>query len=83
MKENVIKYYAIENTVNEYKSVITGKYATLNDARNDMKNHYDWYASEPSGSIYFIKEWFDGFDHKVEKTFIERHFGNEIRFKEY
>lgn len=82
-KENGISYYAIENTINEYQSRITGRYATIDEARKDMKNKSDWYVSEPSGKIYHIKEWFDGFNHKVEKRFIERHWGNEIRYSEY
>ena len=83
MKENSIDYYAIKNTINEYESRITGKYATIDEARNNMKNHFDWYMSEPCGNIYHIKEWFDGFNHKVEEKFIERHYGDEITYKEY
>ena len=83
MKENSIDYYAIKNTINEYQSRITGKYATLDEARNDMKNHCDWWVCKPGGNIYHIKEWFDGFNHKVEEKFIERHYGDEITYKEY
>lgn len=82
-KENGINYYAIENTINEYQSRITGRYATIDEARKDMKNKSDWYVGKPSGNIYHIIEWFDGFNHKVEKRFIERHLGNEIRYSEY
>ena len=66
-EELSIEYYAIENTVNEYHTAVTGKYKTLEDAKNDLCNHSDWYCSKGTGRIYKVKQWFEGYELKEEK----------------
>lgn len=49
---NEIKWFEIHNTTSEYSSECTGKYATLEEAKEDLKNMEDWYHSLGTGSIY-------------------------------
>ena len=49
---NEIKWFEIHNTVSEYSTECTGKYATLEEAKEDLKNKEDWYRSLGTGSIY-------------------------------
>lgn len=49
---NEIKWFEIHNTTSEYSSECTGKYATLEEAKEDLKNKEDWYKSLGTGSIY-------------------------------
>ena len=50
----IIKYYELKNTINEWSSKISGRYTTLDFAKEDMKNHCDWYCKNGTGRIYEV-----------------------------
>lgn len=47
--------YYIENTIDEYRSVISGYFKTLNEAEESIKTCSDWYRSNGTGTIYFVE----------------------------
>ena len=66
-----IEYYAIENTIDEYgHTEITGKYETFLQAKEDLKNKYDYFRDRGTGKIVKIKQWFDGFEFKENKRVV-------------
>lgn len=50
-KKLILTYYELENTVDEYHSRVTGRYTTFEAAKEDLKNHCDWYCSLGTGRI--------------------------------
>ena len=54
-KKLILTYYELENMVNEYSSKVTGKYTTFEAAREDLKNHCDWYCGLGTGRIYKVE----------------------------
>jgi|GEM_PF-2777863 len=65
---NEIKWFEIHNTTSEYSSECTGKYATLEEAKEDLKNMEDWYHSLGTGSIYECS--INNIDFNVKRNFI-------------
>ena len=55
IKKLVFTYYEIENTIDEYHSKVSGRYTTFEAAREDLKNHCDWYNDCGTGIIYKIE----------------------------
>lgn len=49
---NEIKWFEIHNIVSEYSSECTGKYTTLEEAKEDLKTKSNWYSSIGTGDIY-------------------------------
>lgn len=54
-KEPIFTYYELENTINEYHTRVTGRYTTFEAAKEDLKNHCDWYCSLGTGRIYKVE----------------------------
>ena len=51
----VFTYYVIRNTTGEYsRRSDTAYWNTLEKAKEDMKNHSDWWRSNGTGHIYRI-----------------------------
>ena len=50
----VYTYYELENSISERNSSITGRYTTYDAAREDMKNHCNWWEEKDSGNIYKV-----------------------------
>lgn len=46
------EYYEIKNTVSEYNSSTTGRYITLDLAKEALKTKCDWYRDYGTGTIY-------------------------------
>lgn len=46
------EYFAIENSIDEYRWTETGLYTTLDRAKEALKNKSDWYSSRGTGRIY-------------------------------
>lgn len=53
--ENKPFIYVIENTVNEYGREITRYCSSLEEAKRELQNCCDWYASNGTGRIYSIR----------------------------
>lgn len=45
--------YYIENTINEFGSIITGYFATITEAKEALKECSDWFRPKGTGRIYF------------------------------
>ena len=45
--------YYIENTINEFGSIITGYFSTIKDAKEALKECNDWFKPKGTGEIYF------------------------------
>lgn len=45
--------YYIENTINEFGSIITGYFSTIEDAKEALKECSDWFKPKGTGEIYF------------------------------
>ncbi len=70
-KPKGIEYYAIENTIDEYgHTQITGKYETYVEAKEGLKNKYNYFRDRGTGKIIKIKQWFEGFELKENKRVI-------------
>lgn len=50
----VFEYYEIENTVNEYHSVVSAMYTTLEDCKIKLADCADWYCPKGTGTIYHV-----------------------------
>lgn len=51
MNNNGIFY--IENTVDEYRTAISGYFTSLDDAKDALKDCADWWRPNGTGRIYF------------------------------
>lgn len=49
------KIYYIENTIDEYHSIIVGYFATFDEAKDALKDCCDWYRPNGTGRIYEIE----------------------------
>lgn len=49
---NEIKWYEIRNTINEWDSQCTGRYRTLEKAKEGLKDKQDYYRPLGTGTIY-------------------------------
>ena len=54
-KRLLFVYYEIENTIDEYHSEVSDRYLVFEAAREDLKNHCDWYSDRGTGMIYKIE----------------------------
>lgn len=54
-KRLLLTYYELDNMVDEYRSKITGRYTTFEAAKEDLKNHCDWFCSLGTGRIYKVE----------------------------
>ena len=45
--------YYIENTINEFGSIITGYFSTIKEAKEVLKQCSDWFKPKGTGRIYF------------------------------
>ena len=54
-KKLMFTYYELENTVDEYHTRVTERYTTFEAAKEDLKNHSDWYDNLGTGSIYKVE----------------------------
>ena len=54
MTNTIFEYYEIENTVNEYRSVVSARYTTLEDCKNKLADCSNWYCSKGTGTIYHV-----------------------------
>lgn len=52
----IFEYFEIYNTIDEWSSESSGKYMTLDAAKEALKDCCDWYAPKGSGTIYRV--WF-------------------------
>lgn len=46
------EFYEIENTISEYYSSMSGRYITLDLAKEALKTKCDWYREKGTGTIY-------------------------------
>lgn len=49
---NEIKWYEIHNTIGEWDSRCTGRYRTLEEAKEGLKDKEDYYRHRGTGTIY-------------------------------
>lgn len=49
---NEIKWYEIHNTISEWDSRCTGRYRTLEEAKEGLKDKEDYYRHRGTGTIY-------------------------------
>lgn len=49
------KLYYIENTVDEWHTKISGYFATLDNAKEALKDCFDWYRPHGTGRIYEVE----------------------------
>ena len=68
----IYTYYELENSISEWNSSITGRYTTYDAAREDMKNHCNWWEGKDSGNIYKVEIFED--ENKVVSIVRERIF---------
>lgn len=47
----IFTYYEIVNTIDEYHTSVTAKWATFDLAKADMINHNNWYDKKGTGKI--------------------------------
>ena len=59
MQNKEIIYYSIVNTTSDRTRGETGRYKTYEEAKEDLKNHCDWYREKGTGTIYEITEKLD------------------------
>ncbi len=52
--EVVFEYYEIQNKVSRRNSEVTARWATLEQAKEDMRNHEDIYKHKGTGRIYCV-----------------------------
>lgn len=45
--------FFIENTIDEYRSSVSGYFVSLNDAQAALKECADWWRPKGTGKIYF------------------------------
>jgi len=45
--------YFIENTIDEYRSKISGYFLTEDEAKDALKDCADWFRPNGTGTIYF------------------------------
>ena len=64
-QKEVFEYFYIENSVSEWNSDISGRYASFNAARKALKEKYDWYCNKDTGKIYRCTVY----EHDKELTF--------------
>lgn len=53
-KQHLEKIYYIENTVDEWHTEISGYFATLDKAKEALKDCRDWYRPQGTGRIYEV-----------------------------
>lgn len=51
---DAIKYYEIENSIDERRCRVTGRYVSLEAAKADLANKCNWFASKGTGTIYEV-----------------------------
>ena len=54
-----IIYYSIVNTTSDRTRGETGRYKTYEEAKENLKNHCDWYREKGTGTIYEVTEKLD------------------------
>ncbi|MBP5773966.1 MAG: hypothetical protein J6W35_07830 [Eubacterium sp.] len=59
MNEPVFSYYEIVNSVSEMQSRVSGRYLTLNDAEEALKDCCDWYRPKGTGTINVVEFYLD------------------------
>ena len=52
----IFEYFEIYNTIDEWNSESSGKYMTLDAAKEALKDCCNWYAPKGTGTIYRV--WF-------------------------
>lgn len=66
----IFEYFEIYNTIDEWNSESSGKYMTLDAAKEALKDCCNWYAPKGTGTIYRV--WFTSkangaiYDHSEE-----------------
>ena len=48
----VLEYFCTENTVDEWRTEVTGNYVSFDVARKALKHKSDWYSNKDTGCIY-------------------------------
>ncbi len=64
----VFSYYEIVNTVSETRSRVSGRYLTLDDAEEALKNCCDWYCRRGTGTINIVEFYRDSTSNRLSKT---------------
>ena len=50
-----MEIYFIRNTIDEYRTKISGYFQSFEEAMLAINECYDWYKSKPSGEIWKVK----------------------------
>ena len=68
----VLEYFCTENTVDEWRTEVTGTYVSFDVAREALKNKSDWYSNNGTGSIYKVTFYREGDELKSKKELVFR-----------
>lgn len=54
---NEYAYYYVSNSINEYgaEQIVPKYFHTLDEAKEELKEHSDWYCAKGTGRIYGVK----------------------------
>lgn len=67
-EELVFSYYEIVNSISEMQSRVSGRYPTLEDAEEALKDCCDWYRPKGTGKIYVVEFYLDPISNCLNKT---------------
>lgn len=68
----VFEYFSTENTVNEWRTEVTGNYVSFDVAREALKHKSDWYCNNDTGRIYKCTFYREGDELKSKKELVFR-----------
>ena len=68
----VLEYFCTENTVDEWRTEVTGNYVSFDVAREALKHKSDWYSNNDTGSIYKVTFYREGDELKSKKELVFR-----------
>lgn len=67
-EELVFSYYEIVNSVSETRSRVSGRYITLEDAEEALKDCCDWYRPKGTGTINVVEFYLDPISKCLNKS---------------
>lgn len=68
----VLEYFCTENTVDEWRTEVTGNYVSFAVARKALKYKSDWYSNKDTGCIYKCTFYREGDELKSKKELVFR-----------
>lgn len=66
----VLEYFCTENTVDEWRTEVTGNYDSFNAAREALRHKSDWYCNNDTGRIYRCTFYKEGDELKSKKELV-------------